>query len=646
MTNKTLNTRIISKHAELSALNASTTFKPLDGEIVLAKVTTYSHDGVAVPAYLMKVGDGENLFKDLQWVGAQAVDVYRWAKQNKLQINDPGVSAGNVITNITATDTGITISRASVATSDALTAAQNAIDALEDIVGDSTNGLVKDVDDLEVRMTNAEAAIATKADKTALETEVTNRTDADTALGERIDALNTNVGNTYETKADASSKLSEAKTHANDLNTAMDNRVKVLEAINHDAYVAADTALENKLTGLIDDEADARSAADTQIRTDFAAADTAAKAAVVGTSGDASTADTVYGAKKYADEKAAAAQSAGEAAAAQALADAKADSKSKVESEAATRKAADDALDGRIDTLETQITALQGTTHFIGVKEALPTSSNNGDVCIVGNKEYIYSDGWVELGDTTAEAEAIQDNAEAIESVTGRVTTVEGKVEALEDKTYSTADLTDWTTVKSGIDADIVAAKTAGETAGSNALKDAKDYTDEQIDVVENTIGGVSGRVTTAEGKITTLEGKMSTAEGEIDTLQGDVSALKAASATHAVASQVTEDITAAKSAVIGGDSDTSDKDTIHAAKKYAEEKAEAARSSAVNTAAGDATSKANQALEDAKSYADDINESLDARLDTIEGNYVKVSGTNLVTQAGEVIIFDCGGIE
>lgn len=47
---------------------------------------------------------------------------------------------------------------------------------------------------------------------------------------------------TYETKTDAAQKLTDAKAYADGLNTAMDTRVKVLEAIDHDAYIAADAA--------------------------------------------------------------------------------------------------------------------------------------------------------------------------------------------------------------------------------------------------------------------------------------------------------------------------------------------------------------------------------------------------------------------
>lgn len=71
-------------------------------------------------------------------------------------------------------------------------------------------------------------------------------------------------------------------------------------------------------------------------------------------------------------------------------------------------------------------TYIAGGTHFIGVETTLPETANNGDIVIVGNKEYIW-DGektaspttykWVELGDTTAELQAINNNAEAIKAI-------------------------------------------------------------------------------------------------------------------------------------------------------------------------------------------------------------------------------------
>ena len=70
----------------------------------------------------------------------------------------------------------------------------------------------------------------------------------------------------------------------------------------------------------------------------------------------------------------------------------------------------DQAETGRVSVLEKKVAALASATHFIGVKTVLPATAANGDICIVGNKEYIYSkpEGsetgeWKELGDTTAE---------------------------------------------------------------------------------------------------------------------------------------------------------------------------------------------------------------------------------------------------
>lgn len=92
--------------------------------------------------------------------------------------------------------------------------------------------------------------------------------------------------------------------------------------------------------------------------------------------------------------------------------------------------AADVYNKGEVDA---KVAALEGTTHFIGVKEALPETANNGDICIVGNKEYVYDAAseaevkWVEIGDTAAEIERIT-------AVEGRLDTAEGKISTLETK--------------------------------------------------------------------------------------------------------------------------------------------------------------------------------------------------------------------
>lgn len=68
----------------------------------------------------------------------------------------------------------------------------------------------------------------------------------------------------------------------------------------------------------------------------------------------------------------------------------------------------DQPTTGRVSVLEEKVAALASATHFIGVKTELPAEAANGDICIVGEKEYIYSKpegsetgSWKELGDVT-----------------------------------------------------------------------------------------------------------------------------------------------------------------------------------------------------------------------------------------------------
>lgn len=137
----------------------------------------------------------------------------------------------------------------------------------------------------------------------------------------------------------------------------------------------------------------------------------------------------------------------------------------------------------RIEALEGTITGLSGAMHFEGVKDVLPentTGYEQGDVIIVGNKEYVANgDKFVEFGDASV-------NAKAITQLTGRVDTIAG----------------DMTQAKTDIDSVEAAVATKAE---------------------QTVVDGIDGRVTTAEGKITSLEGKMTTAEGNITSLQGDM---------------------------------------------------------------------------------------------------------------------------
>ena len=100
---KTILTRIINKNASLAEWNASDLVLK-KGEIALAYVetletthkTVIAEDGTTsveqiqtiVPTYLMKIGDGTNVFSSLKWLAAPASDVYPWAKKAALDFAD------------------------------------------------------------------------------------------------------------------------------------------------------------------------------------------------------------------------------------------------------------------------------------------------------------------------------------------------------------------------------------------------------------------------------------------------------------------------------------------------------------------------------------------------------------------------------
>lgn len=51
-------------------------------------------------------------------------------------------------------------------------------------------------------------------------------------------------------------------------------------------------------------------------------------------------------------------------------------------------------------TIDAKSLGLENALHFLGKKNTLPSSANNGDFVLVGKKEYIYNNNeWIELGD-------------------------------------------------------------------------------------------------------------------------------------------------------------------------------------------------------------------------------------------------------
>lgn len=145
MAEKILNTRIQLKYDSWAKWEAvKETFKPLKGEVCIVNPGTATGSVANVPC-LMKVGDGENFFKDLPWVSAPAADVHAWAKAAALPVvrNDGKDSegndkaAGNVISSISWNNDGIEFTTASVATSEGMAQLQKDLDAVEKDIADN-----------------------------------------------------------------------------------------------------------------------------------------------------------------------------------------------------------------------------------------------------------------------------------------------------------------------------------------------------------------------------------------------------------------------------------------------------------------------------------------------------------------------------
>ena len=168
--------------------------------------------------------------------------------------------------------------------------------------------------------------------------------------------------------------------------------------------------------------------------------------------------------------------------------------------ETSERKAADEAQVERIAALEGTIVGLSGAMHFEGVKDALPentTGYEQGDVIIVGNKEYVANgDKFVEFGDASV-------NAEAITELTGRVSTAEGKITTAEGKI---------TTLE-----------------GAVATKAEKTYVDEQVEALEGIDTGLDNR-------LKAVEAKFGGAEGSVEDMIADAKAEAISEATSAAA--------------------------------------------------------------------------------------------------------------
>lgn len=591
-TQKVLNTRIINKHATLEAWQSSSLVLK-EGEIALAAVNTTRPDGqggtITVPTYLMKVGDGTNTFSQLNWLAAPASDVYAWAKKANLEVADIPVLTANKIPNldiskITGLETRLSNLEAAVGTGGSVdTKIQNAINALDVDASTDANGVViASISETDGKISVTRRALAA-ADIPELE--ISKIKDLQTTLNGKVDS------STYSSdKATIESNIQANSAALTKLNGA--------ESVTDSVRNIAKSYADGK-DAAIKAAKDAADAAQKDVDTLEGTVNT-----LSGTvSSNYSTLDT------------------------------------KISNEATARADADKALEDSLNDLKDAIGNLSNIMNFRGAvasKDQI-TDPVNGDVIAViegddAGKEFVYDSSrpegqkWVEFGSVSAQDAAIaslksrMDTAEQdIDAVEGKLAVIQGTgdgsiAKALADaKSYADQAEADAISAVQGKDSDTASSATV---AGAKKYADSKvqELSDGQVKENKTAISGLDTRLGSAESKLATIQGA--------DTVEGSIA--KALKDANAHADQVAA---AAVSAVQGTDADTKDSATVIGAKKYADDKV---------------TALANGQVTTNKNAID----TLSSKVSTIEGNYVKISGTNLVDQAGTVIIFDCGGAE
>lgn len=586
MAEKTLNTRILLKNADLSTWNSSTLVLKA-GEVALAKIETTQHDAATgnyykVPTYLMKVGDGSKTFSQLNWLAAPASDVHTWAKKAALDYADLPETLRTEIDNLQAAvgtggnvDTKIAtaISALKEACTVADSAAANqfvtAVSQEEGKIAVTRRALAAaDIPTLGIdKISGLQAALDAKAAKADFDTLNDTVTNATTGLVKKV-------------ADEVAARQADTKALDERIDAIVDTTVPTLEANIATAQSTANTAKTKAETA--QDEVDALETVVTNLTTTVGNNKTAAETAVA--------------------------------------------------TEKKAREDADSALDQKIEQLKTALGNVENVMNFRGAfaSTSACTDPVKGDVIVLNSgdnsgKEYVY-DGttWVELGNVDAQQTAISNLQDRVDDAEDRLDTIES--------TYAT-------------DAELAAEK--------KALQD-------QIDTraATTTVTGIGNRVTalettvgsSASGLVKDVDALKTTVGGSTSGLVKDVTDLKTASATHATKTDVQT-------------ADKANSDAIAAEKTRAQAEEErlagliGGNTSAIGTLTTDLdaaeqtisqhTSKIS-ALETASAtHATQANlKAATDRIGAIEANYVKISGTNLVDQDGDVIIFDCGGAQ
>lgn len=586
MAEKTLNTRILLKNADLSTWNSSTLVLKA-GEVALARIETTQHDATTgnyykVPTYLMKVGDGSKTFSQLNWLAAPASDVHTWAKKAALDYADLPETLRTEIDNLqAAVGTGgnvdTRIEAAIGALKEACTVADTAV----------ANQFVTAVAQDDGKIAVTRRALTSADIPTLAISKISGLQDALDAKAAKADfdtlngiVTNSTTGLVKKLADETSARQNDVKGLDERIDAIVDTTIPTINANIQTAQSTADTAKANAATAQSEVDALEKVVA---------------------------TLTTTVGNNKAAAETA-------------------------VSNEAKARDDADKALGQRITDLQTALGNIENVMNFRGAFASTSACETpvKGDVIVITSgadtgKEFVYDGSkWVELGNVDAQQTAISDLQDRMDDAEDRLDTIED--------TYATTSALN--TAIQGVN-DVVATKAAQSEVNTISGK---------VNTLEGTVGNANS------GLVKDVNALKTTVGGSSSGLVKDVADLKTDSATHATKTELANEKKALQDAIDAEELRADTEEKRLAGLIGGNTTAIGGLDTRLGTAEGKITAAEGKisALEtESAKHATQANlKAATDRIGAIEANYVKISGTNLVDQDGDVIIFDCGGAQ
>lgn len=549
MATKTLNTRILLRYDSYDNWLTSTIVLK-QGEAAICSVPTgKTVDGVTTPpAVLLKVGDGVHTFKDLPWLQAVASDVHAWAKAAVPAIPVENITGldEHIGTIAVDSDTQYNIVKGNNDyTYKLMSKAKGAENFTTEVATLTIPNPTSDINSLKALV--GDVAVATQISNAIAALKLSETYEAKGAAAAVQTALLGDAAEAYNTLGKLEDAVIAAKASADEKTT-----MAAVEAKNY----ATKTEAQGYATAVVGEDTDGADKATVKgakaYAKDLNDATTTRVEALETAIGEGGSVSSQIDAKIAALDVAEVAVGTGEIIEKISETDGKisVSKRALVASDIPTIEQSQvnglgTALAAKQDTLAFQndnydkttnkaitksdldaaVAGLAGAVHFIGVKESLPTSGNNGDICIVGNKEYVYSTNdsqWHELGDETIyavkgqikDADIAADAAIAQSKIAGLTDALNAKANSADLGTMASETAADYIkkTDAPGY-ADILTATVASTTYETKAdasakLTEAKTHTTTELGKLTLTeVAAGEGKIIS---KISQVNGKVS----------------------------------------------------------------------------------------------------------------------------------------